>query len=197
MRPEDNFCHLFPPANLKIMSDSLEKAKELAQDGKVKKRLVLVDAEFRLLKAKAGACHMYRAYGVAPSWETLNLVEAQVKAYRDTLASFKTDQKEFAGFRKPYCGGADSKFEFVGRKVSAPLGWNFDEIRKSKKLPAIETSMEMRGASGLAPYKMGDGRKTVDKAGKVSAAPAATLSPEEKEKLFNEKLGDGKTPADQ
>lgn len=198
MRPEDELCHFFPPANLKLMSDHLAQAESKVKDPDAKMRLALVAAEFALLKEKVAAYHMYRAYVMDPSWDTLKLVEKPVEAYFATLQSQQENRSRFAGYRQPYNGGAAGRFG-ISRTSTPPFSWDFAKIRESQKLPEANLDSTIRGFDGLPPYVF-EGSHSRSQAGKTSRPPAATrrtLTKKERDRLAKEKLEDGKTPADQ
>jgi len=164
MLPGDYVCHFFAPAILNKMSASLDRALALAEDGKVRARLELVEAEFRYLRSVASVHHVYRAYCVAPSWDLLKAVERQVHAHRQTLDWLQPGgrAREPGGrrqLRTPYSTGWP-----VNRRIempdTPPFNWDFDELDQRRKLPNVEIEIRTRGGQALRPYAP-DGR-TVD-----------------------------------
>jgi hypothetical protein len=157
--------------------------------------LALLGAEFSVLREKVGAYHMYRAYAFAPGWETLKMVENQVRAYRDALdrATAVAASPECKGLRKPFNGNAAGRFEF-SRRASAPFSWDFKEIHAKKQLPVVDTEVNFKGGQDLEPYTFDPNRPP----GTAPARVPVKSSPNaDKRKLFNETFdADGKTPFD-
>jgi hypothetical protein len=177
------------------MSNSLAKAKAMAADSKVKARLDLLEVEFRLLRNRAAVYHMYRAYCMAPGWETLNLVEDQVQAYRETLEWLKQNSKARAwkDLRRPFNGNPYGMSFKPNKQESAPLNWDFNEIHAKGVLPAVDTSQQMKGGQGLAPYTSGNPARGATQ----PQAGGKNVRAGDDEKLFNETFDDAKIPFDQ
>jgi len=138
----DFVCHFFSPKALGDMIAGLERALSIAEDEKVKARLALVEAEFKLLRARAVVYHMYRAYRLAPSWETLGLLEKSVRDYKETTAWLMPGGKvrTIAGLRPPYSG----RPPLAG---GAPFSWDFALLREKRVLPGVGMKRaEVRGA---------------------------------------------------
>jgi len=148
-------AHFYPPRILKTMSTSLERALELAQDERVKARLKLVALEFDYLKSRAIVYHLYRAYRLAPSFETLALLEAKVKDFYGTRARIWPDGKptRIKGVPSPFSGTATRLGR--GAAKSAPFNWDFALLRERRVLPGV--GMKRTQAKRVNPFTI-DGR---------------------------------------
>ena len=148
--PGDFHCHFFPPNVLTEMRASLERALARATDAKVKARLALVEAEFRYLRDVAAVFHMYRAYCLAPSWETFGLLETQVQSYKATKSWLQPDGKmrNFPGLRPAFNGWRSSDKQKLGASDGPPFDWDFADAHTAGKLPKVKIKMQARAPLG-------------------------------------------------
>ncbi|MHC4873540.1 MAG: DUF4838 domain-containing protein [Planctomycetota bacterium] len=125
----------YPPRTLKVMTESLARAMKNAEEERVKAMLKLVKLEFEYLKTHALVHHFYKAYRLAPSWTTLELLEKKVKNFKDTRKGIWPDGKpvKVKGLPGPFSGTLYKYHRQIAK--GAPFNWNFDILREKKLLP--------------------------------------------------------------
>jgi hypothetical protein len=159
MLPGDFLCHFFAPGILSDMSAHLDQALGMAESREVRARLELVEAEFRYLRTAASVYHAFRAYQIAPGWDALKVLEAEVRAYRKTLDWLQPGGKarEPGGrrqLRTPYSTGWPVKGR-IESSPSPPFHWDFAAIREKGELPRPDVPLRVRGGQELKPYAPG------------------------------------------
>ena len=140
--PEDFFCHFFPPRLLNDMATNLERAKAVADDDDVRARLELVEIELGYVKRQAAVLQFFRAYRLAPSWETFDLLAAKVLARRQYVDWLYPDgprafSRRIPGLPRPFANVKKAVIAAGGRVMLAPLNWDFDLLREKKVLPGV------------------------------------------------------------
>jgi len=153
MGPGDFETHFYPPRTLDQMTQSLDRAKELAKDEAVKARLKLIELEFNYLKSLALVHHLYRAYLLSPSWETLALVEEKLKEFQSRFHDLYTDEQpiKIDGVPSPF-SGLQHRFAARLGGGGAPFNWDFDLLREKQVLPGVE--MKEATVKRIAPIQI-------------------------------------------
>ena len=143
--PEDVYCHFFPAKLLDAMQKSLDRAKALATDARVKARIRVVELEFSYVKNLAAIFQLYRVYRLEPNWQTFGLLAQEIDARNAMLDSWFDKRGRFIrfdGWPRIFGGQTKAAMKLGGRlrgTLSAPVNWNTDLLREKNILPGVGT----------------------------------------------------------
>lgn len=144
--PEDWYCHFFPAKILIEMRKNLERAKDLAEDEYVKKRIKLVEFEFDYVENLATMFQLYRAYRLNPSWDTMDILAEKINERKNKLNDPEFFDKkrnrinQFDGWLRVLARSTKSEYLLGGRMTAllgAPVNWNTEILKENNILPGV------------------------------------------------------------
>jgi len=161
-RPEAHYTYFFPPSLLKTLAASLARAKEIAPDGVVGKRLDMVERHFQYVSDVATVFHLYQAYQLLPNWHTFDALAGAIKQRDSRVRALFTaggKMAQFDGF-PPMFARQGVKAALLGGRMtgmlSSPFFWNVDLLKDKRVLPGVGRR-RIGVARALTPVRL-DGR---------------------------------------
>ena len=143
--PVDYYCHCLPAELINGMANSLERARAMAEDEKVKAVLQMVELEFNFVRSVSTVFHVYRAYRMKPAQPLFDELSEAVAAHLGMVDALYDEDGRFinrypTGLPLLFAKLPKSQAVSGGRgradlSLNPPFSWDFASLKKKGILP--------------------------------------------------------------